>query len=171
MATGSIPAYLVLEDGQVFEGIAAGAGGVAVGLLRVQTDGTGYERLLMDDAQAGNLLVFTSPHIGNCGCTASVDGAGGMIRAGGLVVREISRRASNYLARQSLEKWLIEQNTVGISEVDTRAVTRYLRVHGAMRGAIVHGSEGPNARTRSIEEASAALKNSDASAATGTVIV
>lgn len=157
MAACNIPAYLVLEDGQVFEGIAAGAEGVAVGLLSVQTSMTGYENLLTNAENTGKLLVFTSPHIGNCGRTNDVTGAAAAIRASGLVVRELSRRTSNHLARQSLAEWLVEQNTVGISEVDTRAVTRYLREHGAMRGAIVHSKNGTEDRLKSIEAAKNAL--------------
>lgn len=156
MATSDIPAYLVLEDGQVFEGIAAGADGVAVGLMSVQTSTTGYENLLMNADSAGKILVFTTPHVGNCGRTHDGTDAAGIF-ASGLVVREISRRTSNHLARQSLEDWLIEQNTVGICEVDTRAVTRYLREHGAMRGAIVHGKHSDEDRSKSVASAKNAL--------------
>lgn len=138
MLTGEIAAYLVLEDGQVFEGIAAGASGTAVGMLSVETSMTGYEKIMLEAANGGKLLVFTSPHVGNCGRTVG-EVESPKIHAAGVVMRELARRPSNHLAKQSLADWLAEQGTVGICGIDTRAVTRYLREHGAMRGVIVQG--------------------------------
>ena len=117
---------------------------------------SGYENLLMDADSVGKILVFTAPHIGNCGRTHDkTEGSG--ISASGMVVRELARRTSNHLARQSLSDWLVEDNTVAIREVDTRAVTRYLRAQGAMRGVIVHSHNGENGRAESIEKARNAL--------------
>lgn len=144
MSTGDFPAYLVLEDGQVFEGLAAGAAGLAVGMLRVDTSMTGYEKSLVDADNVGALLVFTTPHIGNCGRTVGEAEASVQITASGVIVRDLARRPSNYQAKQSLGEWLAEQGTVGIREVDTRALTRHLRKHGVMRGAIVHGIDAQN---------------------------
>ncbi|MBA2662586.1 MAG: glutamine-hydrolyzing carbamoyl-phosphate synthase small subunit [Bradymonadaceae bacterium] len=133
------PAILVLEDGSHFEGIAAGAPGKTIGEAVFNTSMSGYQEILTDPSYRGQLLTFTMPHIGNYGVSGA-DRESMAIQASGLIVRSISRMASNYRSEISFIKWLEDNGTVAISEVDTRALTRHIRDKGVMMGAIVHGA-------------------------------
>lgn len=134
------PALLVLESGAAFQGEAFGASGRALAEVVFNTSMTGYQEILTDPSYAGQIVTFTAPHIGNYGVNP-FDMESAKVQAAGLVVRSRSPRASNFRATQGLDAWLKEQGVVGITGVDTRAVTRHIRDEGAMMGAIVHGAQ------------------------------
>lgn len=138
----SSPAILILEDGTVFTGQAYGALGVTYAELVFTTGMTGYQETLTDPSYVGQTVVMTSPHIGNTGVNKE-DTESPRIWAEGIVVRDPARRASSWRSEGELEALLIEQNIVGISAIDTRALTRHLRDHGSMNGAIFSGDELP----------------------------
>jgi carbamoyl-phosphate synthase small subunit len=138
------PALLVLEDGACFEGVSAGAQGVAVGEAVFNTSMSGYQEILSDPSYAGQLVTLTMPHIGNYGVNAA-DMESSKIQAAGLIVRSISEDPSNYRCEESLPDWLAENGVVAISEVDTRALTRHLRDKGVMMAVIAHGATAEDA--------------------------
>ena len=130
------PAVLVLEDGRVWRGRAYGAIGEAFGEAVFTTGMSGYQETLTDPSYHGQVVVQTSPHIGNYGVNDD-DAESRQIWVAGYVVRDASRLASNWRSERTLDHDLVEQGIVGISDVDTRAITRHLRERGAMRvGAI-----------------------------------
>ena len=131
-------AKLVLEDGSVYEGDSYGAHGQTLGEIVFATGMTGYQETLTDPSYAGQIVLQTAPHIGNTGVN-SRDMESGRIWVSGYVVREPSRIASSFRSEGSLESELIKNNIVGISGVDTRALTRHLRSAGAMRSGIFSG--------------------------------
>ena len=131
-------AVLVLEDGQVFPGSAYGAQGVAFGEAVFSTGMTGYQETITDPSYCGQVVIQTAPHIGNTGWNDE-DDESSRIWVSGYVVRDPARKVSNWRAKRSLDEELVAQNVVGISGVDTRALTRHLREHGAMRVGIFSG--------------------------------
>ncbi len=133
-------AVLVLEDGTRYRGHAYGAHGRTVGEVVFATGMTGYQETLTDPSYAGQIVVMTAPHIGNTGMNDE-DPESSQIWVAGFVVRDPSRVVSNYRADGSLDDALIAQGVVGISGIDTRAVTRRLRDAGAMRGGVFSGAD------------------------------
>ena len=135
-------AVLVLEDGKSFRGRAIGATGDVLGEVVFNTSMTGYQEICTDPSYRGQIVVFTAPQIGNYGvCAAdSQTPRRDWARLRGVVIRELSPVASNWRAESTFDQWLIDQQIPGISEVDTRALTRHLRDKGAMRGGIFAGS-------------------------------
>ncbi|TQO18586.1 carbamoyl-phosphate synthase small subunit [Rhodoglobus vestalii] len=133
-------AVLVLEDGARYRGQAYGAKGKRVGEVVFATGMTGYQETITDPSYAGQIVVMTAPHIGNTGVN-SEDPESNRIWVSGFVIRDASRIVSNYRAEGSLDDQLTEQGIVGISGVDTRAITRRLRDAGSMRGGIFSGTE------------------------------
>jgi carbamoyl-phosphate synthase small subunit len=125
-------AILVLEDGRTFTGEAYGAAGEAFGEAVFATGMTGYQETLTDPSYHRQVVVQTAPHIGNTGVNDE-DAESGRIWVAGYVVRDPARRPSNWRARRSLDDELAAQGVVGISGIDTRALTRHLRERGAMR--------------------------------------
>jgi carbamoyl-phosphate synthase small subunit len=134
------PAVLVLEDGTRYEGRAYGARGRTLGEAVFATGMTGYQETLTDPSYAGQIVVMTAPHIGNTGMNDE-DPESRRIWVSGYVVRDPSRVVSNYRARRSLDDELVENGIVGISGIDTRAVTRRLRDAGAMRAGVFSGPD------------------------------
>lgn len=132
------PAVLVLEDGTRFEGDAFGATGSTFGEAVFSTGMSGYQETLTDPSYAGQIVVMTAPHIGNTGMN-SEDPESNRIWVSGYVVREPSRVVSNFRAERSLDDDLLDAGVVGISGIDTRALTRRLRDHGSMRAGIFSG--------------------------------
>ena len=128
-------AILVLEDGRVFHGRAFGALGETFGEAVFSTGMTGYQETLTDPSYEGQVVVATAPHIGNTGWNDE-DDESGRIWVAGYVVRDPSRVPSNWRSRRSLDEELVRQGVVGISAIDTRALTRHLRERGAMRVGI-----------------------------------
>jgi carbamoyl-phosphate synthase small subunit len=133
-------AFLVLENGEVFEGDSYGATGETIGELVFATGMTGYQETITDPSYAGQIVVQTAPHIGIVG-TNERDEESGRIWVAGYVVREPSRMASNFRAQRTLESDLVSQEIVGISGLDTRALTLVIRNSGAMRAGIFSGLE------------------------------
>src|SRR3954453_20388800 len=125
-------AILVLEDGRTFRGDAYGALGETFGEAVFTTGMTGYQETLTDPSYHRQVVVMTAPHIGNTGVNDE-DPESRRIWVSGYVVRDPSRISSNWRARRGLGEELVAQGIVGISGVDTRAITRHLRERGAMR--------------------------------------
>jgi carbamoyl-phosphate synthase small subunit len=130
---------LLLEDGRSFHGVSLGAPGSALGEVVFNTSMTGYQEILTDPSYAGQLVAMTYPLMGNYGVNPE-DTESERPQVAGFVVREASRVFSSWRARGSLHDYLAEAGVVGISGVDTRALTRHIRSKGAMRGAIAPGS-------------------------------
>jgi carbamoyl-phosphate synthase small subunit len=134
------PAVLVLEDGRRYAGRAYGARGRTLGEAVFATGMTGYQETLSDPSYAGQIVLQTAPHIGNTG-TNDDDLESAKIWVAGYVVRDPSRVVSNHRATRSLDDDLVSGGIVGISGVDTRAITRHLRSLGAMRAGIFSGAD------------------------------
>ncbi|WP_291056139.1 glutamine-hydrolyzing carbamoyl-phosphate synthase small subunit [Herbiconiux sp.] len=134
------PAVLVLEDGRRYEGRAYGARGRTLGEAVFATGMTGYQETLTDPSYAGQIVMQTAPHIGNTGVN-DTDKESSKIWVAGYVVRDPSRVVSNFRAQRSLDDDLVSDGVVGISGIDTRAVTRHLRSLGAMRAGIFSGAD------------------------------
>jgi carbamoyl-phosphate synthase small subunit len=128
-------AFLVLDDGRIFEGKSWGATGRTFGEAVFQTGMTGYQETLTDPSYHRQVVVMTAPHIGNTGMNA-YDNESTKIWVAGFVVRNPSPITSNWRSEVDLVDVLVEQNIVGISGIDTRALTRHLRDRGAMRVGI-----------------------------------
>ena len=131
-------ALLVLEDGRIFRGQSYGKEGSTLGELVFATGMTGYQETLTDPSYAGQIVVQTAPHIGNTGVNKR-DEESSQIWVSGYVVRDPSRIVSNFRAESSLDDELSKYEIVGISGIDTRALTRHLRSSGAMRAGIFSG--------------------------------
>ena len=132
------PAVLVLEDGRAFRGEAYGALGETYGEAVFNTGMTGYQETLTDPSYHRQVVVMTAPHIGNTGVNDE-DPESGRIWVSGYVVRDPSRMRSSWRSTRTLDEELATQGVVGISRVDTRALTRHLRERGAMRVGIFSG--------------------------------
>ncbi len=133
--TESTRAILALEDGAVFEGRAFGRAGETTGEVVFNTALSGYQEVLTDPSYAGQIVTMTYPHIGNYGINGE-DLESARPQVAGFVVREVSSIASSWRASGELPAWLAEQGVVGISDIDTRMLTKHLRTHGAKRGII-----------------------------------
>ncbi len=128
-------AVLALEDGKVFDGRAFGRRGEVPGEVVFNTALCGYQEVLTDPSYAGQIVTMTYPHIGNYGVNRE-DVESARPQVAGFVVREAATVVSSWRASGDLDRYLDEHGIVGISEVDTRALTRHLRTHGAKRGVI-----------------------------------
>ena len=128
-------AILALADGTVFEGEQFGATGETLGEVVFNTSMTGYQEVLTDPSYKGQIVTMTYPLIGNYGCNeADVESIGPQVE--GFVVREYSAYYSNWRSKWSLDSYLSEHGIIGIQGIDTRALTRRLRVHGVMNGCL-----------------------------------
>lgn len=128
---------LALEDGRHFFGFGFGASGTATGELVFNTSLIGYQEILTDPSYAGQIVTMTFPEIGNYGTNdEDLESTSGQVHARGLVVRHLSKRYSSWRASRSLAQFLSDHGTIGISGVDTRAITRHIREKGAMRCAL-----------------------------------
>ena len=133
------PAILALEDGTVFHGRAIGAFGEAVGEVVFNTAMTGYQEIVPDPSYARQIVTLTCPPIGNVGANDE-DIEAQDAYACGLVVRDYPSLLSNFRSQESLSEFLSRQNVVGISDIDTRQLTRLLREKGAQNGCLQAGS-------------------------------
>ncbi|MBV6698239.1 glutamine-hydrolyzing carbamoyl-phosphate synthase small subunit [Kitasatospora aureofaciens] len=133
-----VPAVLVLEDGRTFRGQAYGATGETFGEAVFNTGMSGYQETLTDPSYHRQVVVMTAPQIGNTGWNDE-DDESKQIWVAGYVVRDPARVPSNWRAKRSLDEELVRQGVVGISGIDTRALTRHLRERGAMRCGIFSG--------------------------------
>ena len=146
----STTAKLVLEDGMVFDGLAYGAEGQTLGEIVFATGMTGYQETITDPSYAGQIVVQTAPHIGITGVNTR-DEESNRIWVSGYVVREPSRVVSSYRSERSLEQELEDNFVVGISGIDTRALTRHIRSRGAMRAGIFSGPRSEQTIERLVE--------------------
>ena len=128
-------ALLALADGTFFEGASFGAGGEAVGEVIFNTCMTGYQEVLTDPSYKGQMVVMTYPLIGNYGINLE-DGESKAPAVEGFIVKEASPYPSNWRSARGLDGYLKEHGVVGIQGIDTRALTRHLRDHGAMEGVL-----------------------------------
>jgi carbamoyl-phosphate synthase small subunit len=133
-------AFLVLDDGRIFEGSSWATTGKTFGEAVFQTGMTGYQETLTDPSYHKQVVVMTAPHIGNTGVN-TFDNESKKYWVAGFVVRNPSTLTSNWRSENDLEVELISQGIVGIQGVDTRAITRHLRDRGAMRVGIFSGLE------------------------------
>ena len=137
-------ATLALENGIWYEGDAAGAPGETGGEVVFNTSMTGYQEILTDPSYAGQIVTMTAPEMGNYG-VALADPESRGTQVAGFIVREESPIASNWRADGTLRDYLVKNNIVAISGIDTRALTRVLRSAGVMRGVIATGEVDPSA--------------------------
>lgn len=133
------PATLLLADGAHFHGTSIGAHGQTIGEVVFNTAMTGYQEILTDPSYARQIVTLTYPHIGSTGINDE-DVESGAIHASGLIIRDLPSLHSNFRASSSLSDYLLANQIVAISDVDTRALTRHLREHGAQAGSIVTGT-------------------------------
>ena len=129
-------AVLLLADGTVFSGYGLGKPGSTAGEICFNTAMTGYQEILTDPSYAGQIITFTTPHIGNVGANDE-DHESPAPYAAGLIIREPITDASNFRSHAHLNEWLKQHSLRGISGIDTRALTRHIRDHGAQNVAIV----------------------------------
>ena len=135
-------AILALENGSWYEGESAGAPGEAGGEVVFNTSLTGYQEILTDPSYAGQIVTMTCPEIGNYG-TAPEDAESREPQVSGFIIRNESPIASNWRSESTLREYLVRNNVVAISDIDTRALTRVLRSAGVMRGIIATGDVDP----------------------------
>ncbi|MFF9141235.1 glutamine-hydrolyzing carbamoyl-phosphate synthase small subunit [Streptomyces albogriseolus] len=163
-----VPAVLVLEDGRIFRGRAYGAVGETFGEAVFSTGMTGYQETLTDPSYHRQVVVMTAPHVGNTGVNDE-DAESRRIWVSGYVVRDPARVPSSWRSRRTLDEELAAQGVVGISGVDTRALTRHLRERGAMRVGIFSGNALPDEGTMLAEVRQAPeMKGADLSAEVAT---
>jgi len=166
-------AFLVLDDGTVFEGKPWGAVGKTFGEAVFATGMTGYQETLTDPSYHKQVVIMTAPHIGNTGWNLE-DNESKKIWVAGFVVRNPSPVVSNWRASGSLETELKSQNVVGIRGVDTRALTRHLRDRGAMRVGIFSGvdlsREEMVIEVRKVEQMSGSFLSKDVSTSSNYVV-
>src|SRR3989338_5431318 len=128
-------AFLVLEDGTVFEGEGFGCQGEAFGEVVFNTSITGYQEIITDPSYKGQIVMMTYPLIGNYGVNdEDVESCKPWLE--GFVVKELSSIRSNWRSTMSLDEYLKKHNIVGIQGIDTRALTRHMRMNGAQQGVI-----------------------------------
>ena len=151
------PAVLALADGSVFRGHSIGAAGCTSGEVVFNTAMTGYQEILTDPSYRRQIVTLTYPHIGNTGVNDQ-DVESDQIHAAGLVIRHLPALHSNFRAERSLGDYLVRANTVAIAGIDTRALTRHLRTHGAQNGCILTVSHGEAFTSEVLERALAAAR-------------
>ncbi len=132
------PAILALADGTIYRGQSIGAEGVSVGEVVFNTAMTGYQEILTDPSYARQMVTLTYPHIGSVGANHEDEEAADIFSAG-LIVRDVPPLHSSFRAQESLIDYLKRRGVVGISEIDTRALTRRLRDSGAQSGCLMAG--------------------------------
>jgi carbamoyl-phosphate synthase small subunit len=147
-----VSALLVLEDGRTFRGESYGAVGETVGEAVFSTGMTGYQETLTDPSYHRQVVVMTAPHVGNTGINDE-DAESSRVQVAGYVVRDPARAPSSWRSRRSLHEELENAGVVGVSGVDTRALTRHLRERGAMRVGLSSVESDPEALLARVREA------------------
>jgi len=132
------PGLLALADGTILRGTSVGAPGVAAGEVVFNTAMTGYQEIITDPSYAGQVITFTSPHIGNYG-TTRLDEQADVIHASGVIVRSMSPVASSWRSQGGLAEYLGSRGVVALSDVDTRRLTRHIATSGSMPAALGSG--------------------------------
>jgi len=130
-----IKAYLILENGTIFEGKSFGAQGTSIGEIVFNTSMSGYQEILTDPSYKGQIVLMTYPQIGNYG-TNDIDIESEKPTVEGFIIKELSPIASNFRSKYTLDEYLKMHSIVGISDIDTRYLTKILREHGSMMGMI-----------------------------------
>ena len=151
------PALLALGDGTTFLGTSLGAAGKTVGEVVFNTALTGYQEILTDPSYCRQIVTLTYPHIGNVG-TNDEDVESSRVQAAGLIVKDVSRRVSNFRSTAPLPEYLAREGTVAIAGIDTRRLTRLLRTTGAQNGCIVSFPVGTAVGADDIAAAVAAAR-------------
>ncbi|MCF8147063.1 MAG: glutamine-hydrolyzing carbamoyl-phosphate synthase small subunit [Sulfuritalea sp.] len=151
------PAILALADGTVYVGNSIGLAGSTVGEVVFNTSMTGYQEILTDPSYCQQIVTLTYPHIGNYGTNAE-DIESDRVHAAGLIIKDLPLVASNFRSTQTLSAYLVSNATVAIANIDTRQLTRHLRVHGAQNGCILALKAGESLSSATIEKAIAAAK-------------
>jgi carbamoyl-phosphate synthase small subunit len=151
------PAILALADGTVYVGNSIGVAGSTVGEVVFNTSMTGYQEILTDPSYCQQIVTLTYPHIGNYG-TNGEDIESDRVHAAGLIIKDLPLVASNFRSTQTLSEYLVSNATVAIANLDTRQLTRHLRVHGAQNGCILALKAGESLTNATIEKAIAAAK-------------
>jgi carbamoyl-phosphate synthase small subunit len=133
---------VALEDGTIFEGLSFGAQGQSIGEVVFNTSMTGYQEVLTDPSYSSQIVTMTYPLIGNYGINdADVESA--HVQVAGFIVKEACKYPSNFTSTKSLSHYLKENNIIGIEGIDTRKLTRHIRIAGAMKGIIWAGEKMP----------------------------
>lgn len=151
------PAILALADGTIFHGQSIGVPGRTVGEVVFNTSLTGYQEILTDPSYAQQIVTLTYPHIGNVG-TNPEDVESRKVHAAGLIIKDLPLLQSNFRSNRTLSQYLVAEETVAISGLDTRKLTRILRTGGAQNGCIVGLEAGSEITPELIAEALAAAK-------------
>ena len=154
------PAILVLADGSVFHGISVGYNGSTSGEVGFNTSMTGYQESLTDPSYAKQIITLTYPHIGNTGIN-SEDTESRAVYAAGLVIRDLPLLHSNFRATESLQEYLVRNQTVAIADIDTRRLTRILRDKGAQAGAILTGEQASETKAQELIQAFGSMVGKD----------
>jgi carbamoyl-phosphate synthase small subunit len=156
------PGFLLLEDGTLFRGEIVGSASadvLAVAEVVFTTNMSGYQEVFTDPSYQGQIVVMTSPMIGNYGINQD-DPESSAAQVAGVIVREMSKSYSNWRARGDLPNWLADAKVPALEGVDTRRLTRHLRTVGVMRGVIGAGAE-PTAAARAELEACPSMEGLD----------
>ena len=153
-------AILALEDGTVFWGESIGSIGETVGEVVFNTAMTGYQEILTDPSYSQQIVALTYPHIGNTGINI-VDEESSSVYASGLIIRNLPLAYSNWRSEMSLDNYLSSNNIVAISNIDTRALTRHLRIHGALKGCIMASNKIDSSKAIQKAKDFSGLKNMD----------
>jgi carbamoyl-phosphate synthase small subunit len=161
--SGPQDSWLVLSDGTVFEGHHAGAvpdGGVATGEVVFNTVLSGYQEVITDPSYAGQIIAFTYTHIGNYGVNGDDDEARRPF-CRGVIVRELTSQPSNWRSTEPLEAFLVRHGIPAIVGIDTRRLTRHLRIHGALPAAFGPGIPGGRGGRDAVQAAAATARGTD----------
>ncbi|MDA8996828.1 glutamine-hydrolyzing carbamoyl-phosphate synthase small subunit [Hellea sp.] len=140
-----VTGILVLENGQVFYGKGCGALGSAVGEVCFNTAITGYQEILTDPSYTDQVICFTFPHIGNTGTNDEDEEASSILgksAARGAIFKASITKASNWRSKSDLDIWLENRGIIGLSGIDTRALTSFIRDNGMLNGVIAHSKDG-----------------------------
>ncbi|MDP2254565.1 MAG: glutamine-hydrolyzing carbamoyl-phosphate synthase small subunit [Polaromonas sp.] len=155
---GNTPhAILALADGTVFIGNSIGAAGSTIGEVVFNTAMTGYQEILTDPSYCQQIVTLTYPHIGNYGVNAE-DVEADKVHAAGLIIKDLPLLASNFRMTMTLSEYLVKENTVAIAGIDTRHLTRHLRMHGAQNGCILALAPDEAVSQSAIDKAVAAAQ-------------
>ena len=158
-----LQARLVLEDGRCFEGVSCGHPGEVAAEVVFNTSLTGYQEILTDPSYAGQAVILTAVQVGNYG-TNPEDEESSRVWASGLIVREAATRASNHRSTQTLREYLAENRVVAAEEMDTRAIVKYIRTRGAMRGVLSTEADVVTDELRQRAAASPSMQGRDLAA-------
>lgn len=154
------PAILVLADGSVFHGTSVGYHGTTSGEVVFNTSMTGYQEILTDPSYCKQIVTLTYPHIGNTG-TNGEDVESRAVYAAGLIIRDLPLLHSNFRAEESLQDYLVRNQTVAIADIDTRRLTRILSDKGAQAGAILTGADATEEKARELIAAFGSMVGKD----------